>query len=218
MASTFIRTIIIYITLTVSMRLMGKREIGELEVGELVTSLLISEICSIPIDNPDIPLLGAIIPVLFIVSLEIIISGLKNKSSRLKHIIDGEPSYLIYKGRFRQDVLRENRISIEEFLGEMRQAGVGSIDEIEHCIIESNGKISIIREGEEKGLGHLIIADGEINQKNLNALGLNTEKIKKIIGNTPIENIFLLSINDKGERYILLKEEKFIKRHNGNKV
>ena len=55
------------------MKVMGKREIGELEVGELITTLLLSEVCSIPIDDADIPLMNAVIPVVFIVSLEILL-------------------------------------------------------------------------------------------------------------------------------------------------
>ena len=47
---------------------MGKRQLGELDVSELVSTLLISEIASIPIDDPDIPLMNAVIPILFILS------------------------------------------------------------------------------------------------------------------------------------------------------
>ena len=79
MASIFVRTFIIYIIIAFALRLMGKRQIGELEVSELVSTLLISEIAALPIADPDIPLLNAIVPVLFIFSLEIIISSLKNK-------------------------------------------------------------------------------------------------------------------------------------------
>ena len=102
MASIFYRTIIVYLLLSASMRIMGKREIGELDVGELVVTLLISEICSIPIDDPGIPLMNAIIPVLFIVSLEIIVSTVKNKSSRLKKLVDGEAILLMQNGIINQ--------------------------------------------------------------------------------------------------------------------
>ena len=113
MASIFFRIGIIYIVLTLAMKLMGKREIGELEVGELVTTLIISEICSIPIDDPDVPLMNAIIGVIFIVCAEIILSSIKNKSKRLKNIFDGESIFLIKNGKLQQKALRDNRISIE---------------------------------------------------------------------------------------------------------
>ena len=79
-ASILIRTVIIYVILAISLRLMGKRQIGELDIGDLVSTLLISELAAIPIDDPDIPLMNAVLPILFIFSLEIIMSSIKNKS------------------------------------------------------------------------------------------------------------------------------------------
>ena len=51
MLTILLRTLIIYLTLVVTMRIMGKRQLGELEVSELVTTLLLSEVASLPITN-----------------------------------------------------------------------------------------------------------------------------------------------------------------------
>ena len=69
-----IRTIIIYIILIATMRLMGKRQLGELEISELVTTLLISEIASLPIADQTIPVAHAIIPLVTILMLEMVLS------------------------------------------------------------------------------------------------------------------------------------------------
>lgn len=207
MASIFIRTAIIYLILTLSMKIMGKRQIGELEVSELVTTLIISEICSIPIDDPDIPLLNAIIPVIFIVSLEIIFSYIKNRSAKLKKLFDGEAAFIIYRGKFNQDVLKENRLSIEEFFAEMRVMGVGSIEEIEYCFIESNGKMSIFKKS-DGSFSHILISDGEVNDSELKKLGLDKNFLSEALGGRRTEEVFLLTVDDDRHTYILLKEEK----------
>ncbi len=205
MASIFFRTAIIFILLSLSMKLMGKREIGELEVGELITTLLISEICSIPIDDPDIPLLNAIIPVLLIVSAEIIISSVKNKSSKLKELIDGKESFLIKNGKINQSALKDNRISLEEFFSSLRQNGIGSLSEIEHCILESNGKISILKK--DSPLSYIIISDGEVIEKTLKSIGLDRAWIKKTLGSTRIEEIFLMTIDTNKNINVIKKED-----------
>ena len=146
MASIFFRTAIIFLLLSISMKVMGKREIGELEVGELITTLLLSEICSIPIDDADIPLMNAVIPVIFIVSLEVLLSATKNKSMKLKRFFDGEPVFLIKNGVINQQELRKNRISIEEFFSALRQNGKGRLLDVKNCILEANGKISVLEE------------------------------------------------------------------------
>ena len=173
----------IFATLSISMKLMGKRAIGELEVEELVTTLLISEICSIPIDDPNIPLLNALIPLLFIVSCEVIISFFKNKSEKLKRIIDGDTVFLIKNGILNQKELKNNRISIEEFFATLRQNGVGSISEINHCVLEANGKISVLKK--DNALSSLLISDGEILNDALKEKGLDSNWIKKRLGSIP---------------------------------
>ncbi|MBE6537674.1 MAG: DUF421 domain-containing protein [Ruminococcaceae bacterium] len=206
MTSIFFRTAIIFAVLSICMKVMGKREIGELEVGELVTTLLVSEICSIPIDDPDIPLMNAIIPVIFIVSCEIIISFIKNKSQALKKIIDGSATYLIKNGKINQKAFADNRISIEEFFAAIRQNGAGRISDIEYCILEANGKISVIKK--DSAISHIVISDGEPVYDLIKKRGLDEKWLKKQLGNISEGDVFLMTLDDDGTVNIILKEEK----------
>lgn len=205
MASILIRTAIIYIFLSVIMKLTGKRQLGELEVEELISTFLISEIAVFPIDDPDIPVLNAVIPIILIVCCEILLSFIKNKSSGLKRAIDGRAIYIIYKGRLLEHVLRENRISVEELLSAARQNGIGSIEDIHYAIIEPNGKISVL----DCGLTHILISDGEINEKTLKSLGYDEKWLKKQLDkeNTKLSEVFFFGIDDE-ERTTLLRKDK----------
>ena len=196
MTSIIIRIVIVYMLLTVSLRITGKRQLGELDVGELVCTLLISELMAIPIDDPDIPLLNAIIPTLLIISLEIIISAVKNKSEKLKHTVEGVPTYIIYKGRLIQNSLKENRMSIDEILAELRIQGIGAISDIEYAILEDNGKFSVIKRGDV--LSHAIIIDKEINNEELSYMGLSQRWLEDRLAelNTDISEVFLMTVDD----------------------
>lgn len=204
MAAILIRTVIIYLFITITLKIMGKRQIGELEASELVTTFIISEITAIPIDDPNIPLVNAFIPIIFIVCAEIIVSFIKNKSTLLKKTIDGTPAYIIYNGRLMQRTLRENRISVNELFAEARIAGFANISDVKYAILESNGKISIL----EDSLSHLIIADGDVDKKTLMALGYNLQWLEKELkrNDAAIEDTFLMSVNDSGETFIVKKE------------
>ncbi len=205
MAAIFFRTLIVFVILTVSMKLMGKRGVGELDVGELITTLLLSEICSIPIDDPDIPLLNAIVPVILIVSLEVIISYLKNKSLRLKRLLDGEKNTIVKNGKINQMLLKRNRISIEELFAAMRQNGIGKISDIESCVLEANGKISILKK--DSGIDSILISDGEINKKALDELGLSQDRLYRMLGRRNAEEVFLMTLNPNGECEIIDMEK-----------
>lgn len=207
MTSILARTAIIYILLTFSLRIMGKRQLGELDVSELVSTLLVSEIASIPIDDPDIPLLNAILSILFIISVEIILSTIKNKSEKLKSVIEGKPEYIIYKGRLLQKALRSNRISINELLAEMRSQGIGDISCIYYAIVEQNGSLSILTR-DKKDIAHPIIIDGEQIKDKIQELGYDDIWIESQIKrrNLNKDEIFLMTVNDDGDVNIIKRE------------
>ena len=72
MLSSVYRTVVVYIVVIVAMRLMGKRQLGELQPAELVTTFLISNVASICIDEPDLPLAASVVPIFLIAAREIL--------------------------------------------------------------------------------------------------------------------------------------------------
>lgn len=209
MVSIFIRTLLIYILLTIVMKAMGKREIGELDVGELVSTLLISEIAAISIDDADMPFLNAVIPIIFIFSLEILFSFAKTKFNIFKRVMEGKSVYLINKGRIDIKELEANRITINELLSEIRIQGYASIKEIDYAILEQSGKIALIAKN-EGSLEHPIIIDGVLDEELLNMISIPRDTILRKIKEekTDIKDILLLTINDKGNINIIKRMEK----------
>ena len=208
MTSIFIRTIIIYIIINIMLKIMGKRQIGELEVNELVSTLLISEIAALPISDTDIPLIPSVIPIFFIASSEVIISIIKNKSATVKRIVEGEPTYIIYKGRLRQKALAENRISINEVLTEMRTQGNANFEDIRYAILEQNGKISFLQESDSPNISRALIIDTKPDLKNIKESGVTIDWLNDRLSERGIriEDVFLMTINENHDIYIIEKE------------
>ena len=208
--SIFIRTIIIYIILSIMLKIMGKRQIGELEVSELITTLLISEIGALPISDKDIPLIPSIIPILFIASAEVIISFWKNKSETVKRIVEGDPVYIIYKGSLKQKALKENRISINEVLTEMRIQGIADISEVRYAILEQNGKLAILKNGIDGNIAHTLIIDTVVQESNLKNLGYDEVWLKKELKGAGVkrEEVFLMTVDDSLKTNIIKKDRK----------
>lgn len=133
LVTIFARTVIIYILLLAVIRLMGKRQIGELEVSELVTTLLLSELASQPISDSNIPLLNAVVPILVLLTAEVILSYVLTKSKAAKKLLNGTPSILINKGVLDQKELNKSRISVEELMGELRLKDISDISAVNYA-------------------------------------------------------------------------------------
>ncbi len=145
MVTILIRTLIIYVLLILIMRLMGKRQLGELEVTDLVTTLLISEIASLPITNPDIPMLHAAVPMVTLLILEVTSSVILIRFPKLKNLVSARPTVIIRSGELQQRALRSLRISIDELMSELRQQGVTDMRQVDHAILEKNGKLTVLQ-------------------------------------------------------------------------
>ena len=224
MTTIFLRTTIIYLVLLTAMRLMGKRQIGELEISDLITTLLISEIASLPITDSNIPLSHAIIPIILLLTFEVISSALLVKIPSMKSLISTRPTTLIKNGKLLSSQMKNARITADELISELRQQGISDLSEVNYAILEQNGKISVIPKAEFKpltakdmgikvsdsGLYHIIIENGEINPNGVSEMGLESPVLENILKkeNLSADNIYLMLVSDLGEIQIIRKEEK----------
>ncbi len=129
---------------------MGKRQLGELQPGELVITILISEIAATPISEPERPLLQSIIPLMLLVSFEIINSLISMKSPEFRYKTDGRPITVINDGKLNQKMLSELRFTIDDISSALRQKDVFDINEVKLAIVETNGTLSVLLKNSEK--------------------------------------------------------------------
>lgn len=218
MLKILLRTLIIYILLVVIMRVMGKRQLGELELSELVTTILFSEIATTPITKPDSNIWHAILPIVTIALLEIIFSFLLLKIPILKKMLTSQPSVIINRGVINKKEMLKSRITIDELISQIRQNGIYSIDEVDYAILEENGKMTIVPknknrppdaqalciEVKDSGIMHIIVSDGQINEKNLCTLQKDKSWVYQYLGkrNLRPDKVFLMTVDDCGGVFI----------------
>ena len=79
MLPVIIRTIILYALVFLAMRLMGKRQLAQLQPYELAVAIMISALAAIPMEDISIPLVNSIIPILILLSFQILVSMISLK-------------------------------------------------------------------------------------------------------------------------------------------
>ncbi|MCQ2413992.1 MAG: DUF421 domain-containing protein [Clostridia bacterium] len=225
MLTIFVRTALIFLFLHGILKIMGKREIGQLEVDELISTLLISELAALPINDPDIPLLYTVVPISLIVGFEILLSYIKNKSRAVEILTEGEPEYLVFRGRLMQSALAKNRISLSEFLSQLRLSGVTSLSDLDYVILEQSGQMSVILKEEKQpltaeslsggggGLSHPLILDGKVIYNNMKALGYTEKWLNGVLMERGVkrQGVFFLSIDD-GGNIVLIETDSQVDR------
>ena len=236
MLATFIRSIVIYIIVLIVMRLMGKREIGQMQPFELAISIMIADLAATPMAETGIPISNGIIPILGLLLMHLIISVLNLKSSRMRELICGKPTILIYKGKIDEEKLKKERFTLNELEEKLRSNNVMNIGDVEYAILETSGDISVVQKPNKRaatpedfdimpefeGMAYNLVIDGKVMTKNLQQIGKNYEWLKKQTNKFRMmpEEALIVTINAKGDFYcqkkLSKKELKENKKTNGN--
>ncbi len=187
MTVIFVRSILFFLILSLSMRLMGKRQIGEIELTEFVTALMLSELAALPVTDTDIPLTHGLTAAAVLVSMEVIVAFVCRKSPRIRRLLDGSPLVLVAKGKVREQNLTAARISIDELFAAVRGAGFRGMEEVSYVILEQTGALSVIAKSAyapldaetvglkppEQGVCHVLVVDGVLQNRALEDSGRN---------------------------------------------
>ena len=143
MIITIVRLVILYCVVTLAIRLMGKRQVGELQPTELVVTILLSELVAIPIQDNSLPMATSLVSAAMLVSLEIVGSLIAMRSKKFRMLTQGNSVTVIDKGRVDFNQLNNLRIPFDDLLEALRLKDVFDIAQVENCVVETNGQISV---------------------------------------------------------------------------
>lgn len=166
------KTVICYVFLLMVLKLMGKREIGKISTFDIVVFFVISELFSLSLNEPEHSILRSLIPVAIIVVLQIVSALLSLKFPKFRKGLEGESTYIIYKGVIQQNEMKKQRYTIEDLMMQLRTKDIQSPDEVEFAILETNGSLNIIKKSDCEFVSpDPVIMDGKINKTTLKRTG-----------------------------------------------
>ncbi|WP_019414052.1 DUF421 domain-containing protein [Paenisporosarcina sp. TG20] len=177
------RTIFLYILILVIFRLMGKREVGELSLMDLVVFVMIAEVATFAIDNPDRKLLESIMPMLLLLVIQLVTAFWSLKSKRVRDLIDGSPSVIIRNGEIIESEMRKLRYNLDDLFQQLREQQIGSVQDVAYAFLEPSGHLSVFKiDGDHPVLP--LIVDGDIQESHLELIQQDKywllEELKKI--------------------------------------
>ena len=217
MILSYIRAIMVYLTLIGAVRLLGKRQIGQLEPSEFVVAMLLADLAAIPMQDTSMPLISGLVPILTVAGLELVLSFLIMKSVPLRKFLCGKPVILIDNGKLLQENMRRTRVTLDELMSHLRQKDVLDITEVQYAILETDGNLSIFPYPEQmpasaadagiavkkRSLPVTIIQDGWLCREDMVSAGKDMQWLQNILEKrkTAQEQTLLLMID--GEENIL---------------
>ena len=222
MILSYIRTIILYIVLIFGIRLMGKRQIGQMEASEFVVTMLVANLAAIPMQDGGIPLFSGLVPILTVLGMELVFSGIIMHSIRFRKLLCGKPVILIDNGKILQENLRATRVTMDELASHLRQKDVMDLKAVQYAILETDGNLSVFPYSKEAppaardmgirvrdhDLPITIIEDGYFSRENLVKAHRDKKWMDRVLEEhrTDIAGTFLLTVDGKGHVIWIGKE------------
>ena len=212
MALIFVRTAIIFLTLLVVMRLMGKSQIGEMQPFEFIITLLIAELACIPMADSSIPLLYGVVSIVAMFILHQIVWLLDLWFKPMKALICGRPSLVITKEGIDEYQLKKNNLDVSDLIESMRAAGYFNFDDVYYGLYEANGSFSAL-EKEEKtsSLAITLIDSGKLNAHNLSTCGIERAALDKFLKEqrAKINKVLVMTVDGNGRVYFQKRGESY---------
>ena len=214
MILSYLRTILLYLVLIFSIRLMGKRQIGQMEASEFVVTMLVANLAAIPMQDGAIPLYSGLVPILTVLGLELVLSWAIMKSVVIRRLLCGKPVILIDNGKIIRENLRSTRVTMDELTGHLREKDVLDIRTVQYAILETDGNLSVFPfpkhcpatakdagvKAKAQFLPITIIEDGSLSRENLEKAGKTEVWLRKTLQQheAAIADTLLLTVDGNG--------------------
>ncbi|MBR2365853.1 MAG: DUF421 domain-containing protein [Oscillospiraceae bacterium] len=224
MLLTYLRTVVLYLTLTIVIRLMGKRQLGEMEPSEFVVAMLIADLAAVPMQDAGIPLSEGILPILTILALELLLSCGAFRFLWLRKLLCGSPVILMEDGKILYENLKKTRITVDELIEHIRENGTTDLSTVQYAILETNGNISTLLYAKnapadaksagirvsENELPVAVISDGKWLSQNLALCGRSRAWVRERLAanGCPTRDVLLFTVTSSGKTYLARKQEK----------
>ena len=147
--SVILRAMAAYLILVFAVRLIGRRTASMMAPFDLVVLFLFGGALMAAVLGDDHSMVAAISAVFSIGVMHIAVSELKRVSPWFGRIIDGTPVVIYERGNWHEDRMRGMRVQESDVMAAVRQKGLMRLEQVRYAVVERDGKVSIVPEGDE---------------------------------------------------------------------
>src|SRR5690606_24723916 len=143
---TLVITILAYIGMILLIRASGKRTLSKMNAFDFIITISLGSVLATVALNKNVALADGILAFFLLIFLQFAITWLSVRFKKVKRIITSQPILLLYKGEILDDVIKKERITIEELYLSAREKGIGDLKDIQAIVLETTGEITVMPE------------------------------------------------------------------------
>ena len=134
-----------YLVLLVLFRTTGNRTLARMNSFDFVITIALGATFGRVMTARAIPLAEAVTAFAVLILAQYAVTWLRVRSPRFSDLVTTAPTLLFFEGRALSEALRRQRITRPELDAAARQQGLGSLSEVAAIVLESNGRLTVIK-------------------------------------------------------------------------
>jgi uncharacterized membrane protein YcaP (DUF421 family) len=140
-----VRAAVVYLTLLLLFRIVGKRTLAETGAFDFVLLLIIAEATQQAMIDDDNSMTNAFLIIVTLLALNVGFSLLKQRLPLVDRLIDDVPVLIVVDGNLLKDRMDRARIDERDILQAARETqGLARLDQIQYAVLERDGGISVV--------------------------------------------------------------------------
>jgi len=214
-----VRSVIGFFSLLIFTRIIGKEQISQLTFFDYVLGITIGSIAASLTTDLSSRAWPHWVGLLVWAALGYLMEVITLKWRYAAKVLEGEPDIIIMNGKILEKSLKKAKYRASDILELLRNQGIFNLNEVSYAIIESNGKLSVLKKPEnqpltpktmniqvkDEGMSIELIYDGILFTENLTQISKNKAWLMeqlKAEGINDISEVFLAVFNPDGTLYV----------------
>lgn len=137
------RSVIMFVTILVALRVTGKRGVKQLSIFETVIIIALGSAAGDPMFYEDVGVVPAIVVFVTVIFLYRAVTWLTGKSKWFEILIEGETVCLINEGKFSVKEFKKESLAQDEFFSELRLKNIEHLGQVRNAYLETSGEVSV---------------------------------------------------------------------------
>jgi uncharacterized membrane protein YcaP (DUF421 family) len=145
-----VRAAVVYLFVWLIVRGTGKRELAEMTAFELVLLVVMGDLIQQAVTQQDTAIVGGMLAVGTIGFLIVVTSYVSWRFKATREVVEGVAVVIVRDGKPLEDILRLERVTLDEVLSGARNQGIADLAEVQIGVLEADGKFSFLTRDREQ--------------------------------------------------------------------
>lgn len=147
-----VRALVVFVFLWFVTRAVGRSTLGELSTFKLLLYVTMGDLVQQGVTQQDYSVTAAVLAVGTFAVLTVALSWLQWRFPRLRDVVTGRPVLVVRDGEPLVGAMKRQRLAAADLLVAAREQGIRRTADIEHAVLEADGRISFFtRDSEPSG-------------------------------------------------------------------